>query len=308
MSTARMPFDRPAMVGAVVRFVKSCFHAVGLEIRRAHRSPPAALCDDALETLHRRNGHDFVVFKCPMAQLVEYNGMSFARGGWHPLVEAAREYLERGVSRYEGSCLERFYATFQPRNAREALIGAAGPAVLDTLPSYVRFLPWQPRTPEEAVSFMARIIEVENASFGAPHLGPADGYGLLGPVSPEKGRLEHARLISLVDSIRKRGYDRSAADVTIRVLRRGEELRYVLVHGHHRVSALAALGKEFVPALPRELHEARYIQHWSAVYRGIWSHAEALAYLNHLFDFDSLAWARRYGLAPAGEAQTSRVR
>ncbi len=289
--------------------VKTSFRAVGLDIRRVEESPPLPLCDDPVEAIHRRASHDFVAFNCPVSQMVEFNGMSFAKDGWHPLVEAAIEHVESGVQEYEGSFLEKYFATWQPRNAREALLaGSAPPEALERFPSYLRPLPWRLETLEENAAFMARVIEIENASFGAPGLPPSHGYGLHGPVSLDKGRLEYRRLVALVDSISKRGYSRSGGDVTIRVLSRGKDFRFLVRHGHHRVAALVALGHEFVPVVPAELVDARYAAHWPGVYWGIWTLAEALAYLDHLFDFDSLRWARSLSLPSRRESAPSHAR
>ena len=74
----------------------------------------AATCDDPREVLHRRNSHDLVGLDCPLSDCVAFNGMSLSKQGWHPLVRAASEYVESGNREYEGSCLEQYYATWQP--------------------------------------------------------------------------------------------------------------------------------------------------------------------------------------------------
>jgi hypothetical protein len=252
-----------------------------------------------METIHRRNCHDLVAFRCPLSHCVEINGMSFSPLGWHPLVAAASEHAASGIGRYEGSCLERYYAAWQPRNAREALIGAsAGPARLDDFPAWTRHTPWSQQTFEESAAFMARIIEIENTAFGGAQLSPSDGYVLHGPVSTRKGRLEYARLADLVDSMREAGFDRSRGDLTVEVLHRNGQFRFLIVHGHHRAAAAAALGHDVVPAIPVGLVDVRDAPHWPGVYRGLWTQAEALAYVEHLFTFDSMRWALDRGLPP----------
>jgi hypothetical protein len=234
-----------------------------------------------------------------LAECVAFNGFSFSDQGWHPLAQAGAEYLQNGVRRYEGSCLEQFFDNWRPRNALEALNGSlTGPAALGAIPAFARVVPWSNRSLEESAAYMARIIEIENQAFGAPSLGPSDGYGLHGPVSPKKGTLEYLRLVDLIDSIRRKGYSRTGGDITVEVLHRSGRFRYVIVHGHHRSAALVALGKRHAPVIPEILVEREHVDHWPAVYQGWWSRAEALAYFDHLFEFDSASWARERGLVP----------
>lgn len=287
-----------ALLDSLKGRVKASLGLLGLEIRRVEHAPPPPLCDDPLEVLHRRNSHDLVALDCPLSDCVAFNGMSLSKQGWHPLVRAASEYVESGNREYEGSCLEQYYATWQPRNGREALLCAVGPAILERYPSYVKHAPWLHRTVDEQAAYMARVIEIENLAFGDGSLGSSAGYGLHGPISKEKGQLEYDRLVNLVDSIRKKGYSRSAGDVTVHVLQRADRFRYVILHGHHRAAVLAALGHDSIPAIPEVLVDSRYADHWPAVYRQEWSKEEALAYFSHLFDFDSLAWARDRQLTP----------
>ena len=272
--------------------VRALFHVLGLEVRRIGSSPlPPPLGTDPREVIRRRNSHDPVALSCPLSECVEFNGLSLSPAGWHPFVRTAREYLQTGRFSYEGSCLERYYASWQPRNGREAVIKLAGPRMLEEYPAYTMSMPWSNRTAAECAAYMASVIQIENAAFGEASVSSSDGYGLHGPVSSEKGALEYKRLISLVDSILQRGYDRSRGDMTVQVLQRGGSFRYVVIHGHHRAAALAALGYTHMPAIPEVLVEREHSAHWPAVYMGGWTEAEALALLDHLFDFDSLAWA-----------------
>ena len=146
------------------------------------------------------------------------------------------------------------------------------------------------------MKFTERNVEVESLSIGGRVLTIKDGYGLQGPVSPEKALFEHKRLIDVVRSIQEIGYDRALGDMTAQVLKRGQEYRYRLMHGHHRAGALVALGYVSIPIVPTMLVDKEEVEHWPQVYRGIWSSDEALAYFDHLFDFDSGAWAQNIGM------------
>lgn len=278
--------------------IKAILRTFGLELRRVTDFPsPAPLFDDPLEVIRKINSHESAALNCPLRQCVTFNGMPFSRQGWHPLVKTASDYINTGIRSYEGSLLERYYRNWQPKNARDALIGAInGPSILDDQPAYLKHTPWSHRDVEERASYMSQIINIENSIFGGEFLTPSDGYGLHGPVSYEKGELEYNRLIDLVDSIKKQGFDRNKEDISVEVLKKENEIRYVIVHGHHRAAVMAALGYDFIPVIPLSLIEEKYVEHWPSVYKNIWTREEALAYFYHLFDFDSLSWAKERNL------------
>lgn len=292
------PLMAVTFIDTLKHHVKAILKSFGLELRRIPLTTnPAPLFDDPLEVIRKINSHKHAALKCPLNQCVAFNGMSFSNLGWHPFVQTAKEYIETGVRRYEGSHLEKYYTYWQPKNARDALIGATfGPVILEKQPSYIKHLPWSLRTIEERAAYMRRIIEIENAAFGNKLLTPNDGYGLHGPVSNEKGKLEYERILDVVDSIKKWGFDRWRGDITVEVLKRGSQFRYVITHGHHRTAAMAALGHDFIPATPEILIEDLYVDHWPSVYQKAWTREEALAYFNHLFDFNSLSWAKGHNL------------
>lgn len=270
----------------------------GLELRRRQppSAPPDVLDDPCLAMSQIRSGVRTAV-RCDLFRCLIFNGFSLSSEGWHPFVAAAREYLEEGPREYPGSVLEKFYDEWQPANGRDALIGATlGPVVLARYPALMMHAPWLNASPDERLAGIERIIKSENRQYGGADMSEMAGYGLQGPVSREKGHLEYQRLISVLESIQKYGYDRSRGDVTVQVLKRGDEFRFRVVHGHHRMAALAALGYEAIPAIPRMVVDASEVEHWPQVYRGVWTSEEALAYFNHHFDFDSRQWAEERGL------------
>jgi len=276
--------------------VKHVLRKSNYELRPiAKRSYPPQLYYDPSEVIRMRNSHELAALSCPIDDCISFNGLEFSDRGWHPFTQAAKLYLENGIREYKGTSLEAYYAKWQPRNARDALVGAKfGPLKLNSQPSYIKHLPWSQRSIEERAAYMARVIEIENVEFGGEKLTIEDGYGLHGPVSIEKGRLEYHRIIDVVDSIRNWGYDRWRGDIVVEVLKRDGQCCYLVTHGHHRVAAMAVLGHKYIPAIPDVLIEDRYVSHWPSVYKGEWNREEALAYFNHLFDFNSLAWAKKY--------------
>ncbi|MDQ2076183.1 hypothetical protein [Marinimicrobium sp. ABcell2] len=209
------------------------------------------------------------------------------------------EYLRANRGTYSGSVLENFYQKWRPTDALDALIGATGPDILREFPSYTLHFPWMDILPDERASVMAKNIRNENRWSGKIDLTASSGYGLHGPVSPKKGQIEYARIVRTAKSIRKHGFDRAKAgeDITVAAIEREGEYRFCIIHGQHRVAALAALGYEHVPVSLSRMLFLSEVEHWPQVYRGIWSRSEAVEYVNHLFDFKPYPWARAKGLA-----------
>lgn len=246
-----------------------------------------------LKVLECNNG----AFMVDIEKCVIFNGFSFSKSGWHPFVRTVLEYMSTGVDDYSNSFLKRYYNTWQPKDCLDALIGAVGgPSQLAGSPPYMLLAPWLEDKPEQRLIDFARIIEKENEHLGQAGLTIDDGYGLQGPVSEKKGLLEYQRLLRVFNSIEGSGYDRTYGDITAQILVRGDELRYRIVHGHHRVAVLAALGFESIAIVPTMIVDCNNVDNWTQVKEKIWNRDQALRYFNHHFDFDSLLWARQRGL------------
>ncbi|MDT8453025.1 MAG: hypothetical protein RQ936_09840 [Gammaproteobacteria bacterium] len=256
------------------------------------------LCDNPFMVMDRIHAGENIALRCEIQRCVIYNGLSMAADGWHPFVEAAKEYLRTGEAKYEGSVLERYYKKWQPVNARDALIGIKnGTSLLEkNSPLLIHNLPWIDVLPDAALAKLCRIIDLENKWAGHSELTYLDGYGLQGPVSNKKAKIEYDRLLGVVDSIQKHGYKRGGDDITVQVLKRGDNFRYLVLHGQHRVAVMAAIEQKTIPATPLLIVDSKYVEHWPQVYKGVWSREHALQYFNHLFDFDSKQWARELGL------------
>jgi hypothetical protein len=77
-------------------------------------------------------------------------------------------------------------------------------------------------------------------------------------------------------------------------VQRQDQFRYVIVSGLHRAAVLSALGNQQVTVRLRKNMVVRRedVGSWPLVTQGVYSTSLALAYFDHLFDFDSLSWAR----------------
>jgi hypothetical protein len=265
--------------------------------------PPIVQHPIAAWYLHRAGKP--VAFRAPLRDCVIFNGFAFGSASWHPFVATLEQCAEGAHHEYSRSILEKFFGTWQPRNAAEALIGVepAMDGVLHTLPAYAPPLPWQGEPPEEWVSQVKAIIHRQNRENGQPDLTIQAGFNHHGPVSDAKGVLEYQRLVRVFDSLQGNGYDRRQGDIKVTVLRRGAELRYLVMSGHHRAAAAAVLECEEVPCVfgRPDLVCADEIEYWPLVQSGVWSIQDAQAYLDHVFDFDARGWAVQQGLVRAAD-------
>lgn len=148
---------------------------------------------------------------------------SYSRG-WHPFVATLQDGPE---------ILAKFYDRFVPTNITEMYLIEPSGELGETLPPWE--IPWilrGNRTPPP----------------GEHGLGIEHGISFYGPASEEKVVLEHQRLRTTVESIKKNGYNPDRfGDITGYFLLRGDEYRFFVRGGKHRAAALAFLGYENIP-------------------------------------------------------------
>lgn len=301
-------------------FAKETFKEFGLEIRRTSEEknikieeelPP--LFDDPLEALTYQQSGKFknASFKCPLKFTVKQNGLSYSPEKWHPFVETLREFGSGIATQYEGSILEKYYELHQPANAAKAIVGLDNvPTDFRVQPAHVyKLTPWRSETASKIDESVKKWTRRSNVLYGKNEINfETDGFQYHGPVSPKKGRLEFERLVTIYKSIRKNGFDRTRGHANFLLLRRGNSYRFLAQgDGNHRTAAMAALGYETIPAVFQRpvVIDISMADYWPQVCNGIWNREQAIVYFNHLFDFDSRAWARDRGLLTNGISQRS---
>jgi len=269
----------------------------GLELRRLQRQNRLRpLCEDFLTALHASRGDKPSSFKCPLGKVVDFAGFGFGKDQWHPFVEMLQIQEESGDAA-AGQFLARFYSIHQPQSAAEAFLDFTdAPTALHDLPPHLFYLsPWTARSAEELAAVIERWTHRDNAEHGQKTLDLATGgFQMFGPVSDEKRRLEFDRLRRIKDSIKENGYDRRCGDSSFRVLKRGDDFRFIANGGgYHRVAAMAASGFDWIPGriFPAPfVIDCAEVDYWPQVRFGFWSKNQALAYVDYLFDYNSKAW------------------
>ena len=290
--------------------IKQVIRRAGLEVHRVaynqdyykNKKDLPPIYDDPLAALGFEQSGETAAFKCPLNLTVKPNGLSYGSDKWHPFVETLREYGKGEITTYEGSVLEAYYATHQPANASEGIIGfKQTPDFFRSKAAHIyRHSPWRSLTPTEIDAEIKRFTKQHSLSHGNQFMTlNSDGFQYHGPVSLRKGRLEYQRLIRTYNSVKDNGYDRRQGHAQFFILRRENEIRYLaLGSGNHRTATMAALGYKTIPAIFQRpsFIDLDMAQYWPQVQRNLWSVDQAVAYFNHLFDFDSKTWARGAGL------------
>lgn len=296
------------------QFVDSLFNTVGFEVRRktpVTQTPnlPPPLFDDPIEALYQVRGGEKAAFRCPLTRLVEMNGFGFGAHRWHPMVSTVKCANLFGYAEAD-QLLGKYYDSFQPRSAGEAIPSFEHvPRFFEKALPHIYYLsPWSARSPER-IDTMARIWTYqENLENGRDDLFlDPHGFAMHGPVHPDKRKLELDRLMHVRDSISRKGFDERFS-INVRVLKRDDELLFVVNGGgRHRSCVMAALGYEWVPAsfFPGPIIiDVADVELWPSVRSGIWTVDQAIAYVDHLFEFDSRSWAEARGLSVEQSVQT----
>ncbi|MEP5981337.1 MAG: hypothetical protein ABJ273_08960, partial [Marinobacter alexandrii] len=243
------------------------------------------------------------LFHCPIEKVTHVTGLGLSHIDWHPFVETIVEYQANPHLTYADSKLHHFYRHCRPQNAAEAMFGFHFmPEKFNNLPPHMIFLsPWSSFNEEEITQDTLWWNRKDNTEHGRADLSyPSDGWAFFGPVSESKGELEFRRTVALYDSIKEHGYDLSRGGIGVTVLKRGGDYRYLLGGGgYHRAMAMKAANYETIIASfhRRSLVDVRDVDKWPNVTNGLWTSSQALAYVDHLFEFCSIDWAVEKGLS-----------
>jgi len=216
----------------------------------------------------------------------------FGRDAWHPFTALLREYKKNKSISYDDSILKKFYDLFQPSNLGEALFIGDKNLQLD-LKKYSAqslLLPW---------SLKPRVYK------GEKNFGPKHGFHNQGPVSEIKGKLEFSRLRDVYTSIECNGfeydlYKKHKDYIRGYFLRKGNEWRFIIISGHHRVAAMSELNYDkipvtFQPTFPRVINYKDLLE-WPQVKYGHINQNTARKIFLQFFEENGIKRANRIGV------------
>ena len=281
------------------RVVRAVLRRYGLELRqldqRKSHADDTILHGDPLSAIFSLRGGERAGFKCPIKHIRTPLGFGLSRTQWHPFLAAV---MEGSLTNVKRSVLIRFFDCWQPESASDAIPGFYSmPTGLGAFPPSAAYLsPWSAKSPEA----MSKWVERSERRARQEH-GYLFSRACLDSQSYTEAvaRFEAARLREVEKSIKSNGFDPSFGFISCTIFKRDDEFVFCVINGNHRVAVMAALGYEWVPA---HIYPGPYmidladIDMWPQVRSGLWSKNEATNYFNHIFDFDSLAWAQENNL------------
>ena len=241
--------------------------------------------------------HNNDYFYADLDKCVDPYGYSYG-GGWHfftSMVKNMDSYSADDII----SNFETFLRITYHKNVREGLcvniLQSYG--LKNFSPPCLPFLtPWSPTDVEQVESRVQDILGIEELTSNLEFLKTNP---LINPNYLAKNH--YARLHQLRKSFLEKGYQfthNSNDPVKGFVLSRQEEYRILIFSGQHRVATLSGLNYKTVPVkfVNKYIISAEQVSEWPLVKNGLWSKTDALAYFNHMFDFDSPSWAIGHGL------------
>lgn len=161
---------------------------------------------------------------------------SFSEDGWHPFSETLEQYRANRHLKYEHSALYQFYQTFKPNNVQDVIVGNESG----------RLSPIADWPPTRELYTNVWILDSRSVSHALQNSAKRKARQdiFIGPLSHQAGLEEFERLCRVFDGIETYGYQESRADSPIEgyFLADGDEIRFIVLSGNHRVAALRALG------------------------------------------------------------------
>lgn len=224
-------------------------------------------------------------FEVPIEQCTTGYLFSYSEAGWHPLVKAL-EFAGDGPQVVE-EFLTSFYGSFQPGDLAELFSAGSHPP-----PEHVPRWPLVPEIVRGVWNvnpwWLRWRLAMAEASPGAE--APVSVY--LGPQSDDAVATEAKRLLDLHDSIAHQGYVPAARGHRIAgyFLVKGDDYRFVLSSGNHRVAVLKALGYRtciatFMPGLPYAVNHEQVFR-WSTLAGGVYEPETAEWLFTRFFEHD----------------------
>lgn len=174
------------------------------------------------------------IFEVPLTHCLDINGFSYGEKGWHPWIELGKEFQEQPELQYHQSLLYTFYRKYRPRNRQQQWLDDKESRFYPLSAGWPT-LPWIMQKDNVRLvpkKFSNELIEERK---GNQHFGPnTDRFGV--------GELDR---IKSVFKIMRNGYHPEIFPdgyITGYILKDGQDYRFLVTEGQHRLPALALQG------------------------------------------------------------------
>jgi hypothetical protein len=232
-------------------------------------------------------------FEVDLHRITTPCAFSYHPEGWHPYRATLAEVLAEPDLPYERTTLARYYDAFQPRTVQEAILEDA-PEPLPPLSNWPLLRPLYVRPWALTVRRLHRILNNPHEWQGVPQQ--------FGPHPVDIGRMQIERLVHSYESL-ARGYAPEAhagGFLNGYFLVRGDDYRFVVLHGNHRLAAFELLGIDRPLAVTHANHppvvHADRLERWVDGRYGVFPRRVAEQVFDKLFDETGRAKAERLGL------------
>lgn len=227
---------------------------------------------------------------------------SFGRNGWHHFVEACRSLVTKQPANPSvRAVLDHYYDRFQPRNFG-AIWRAAGLdadiGVLAGQPTgyYCNWMPWN--SPSDSIEDM-------KAGKTSARRCPETDNHVVGPLAPAVRNAEAVRLQAVFETMRITGYEPEVNHdgyVRGQLLVRGNDSRFLVTAGQHRLAALSSIGYSQILAKFQhgraKVIDLGQVKDWPQVANGTYTVTQATAIFNGLFEATGTALGETLRTAP----------
>lgn len=229
-----------------------------------------------------------------------FGSFALSVGGPHPFVRAALAGLasDEPLEAMQQS-LASYYRAAQPQNAAERLgLASEDCPRLSSIAPRVLLLPWHTDTVAQIVAWKSQerpAIREYGAAVEPPN---SLGNKFFGPSSPELVLHEATRLYRTLTSIQEQGYLRNDSldgDPRCLAMYVGDDWRWVVGKGEHRVAVLAALGWRDIPIRIGRIVRREEVKVWPNVRSGVFSEEAALrVFDNYYYGYSPLQQEHPY--------------
>ena len=214
---------------------------------------------------------------------------SFNLSDIHPFVISSKLLIKEDFKNKEKTIaiLREFYKIYQPSSAADIL--NIQNDKLRNEPSWATLLPWEQEDLETWKTHVKNSVLNENKR-NKSNIDIEDGWAWSGPISEIKLMVEFNRLLKVVKSISKRGYNSKYHQddyiVTYLLVNKHNQATHLARTGQHRLAALGALGYDKVKVKVFKIVYQEDAKYWPNVVNGLFSLDEANKVFSKYFNND----------------------
>lgn len=222
-------------------------------------------------------GSKSTIFEVELSKCLDLYGSGYLDDAHH-FTEVLKQYEENNELEYNDSVLKAYYEQFQPKNLEEALFIEKGRAPLLNK-GWIGY-PW---------FWNKQMKVIFNKEHNETRPG---GIHHFGPNTEEFGAGELKRLIPLYKIFKEQGYQPELffdGYISGHFLIKGDDYRFIVTEGQHRVACLAALGYDTIrcrfssePQYPKVVRW-QDVKKWPQVANGVYSRNLALRIFERFF-------------------------